>query len=277
MILTSRSPSISVHAGTDRGRRREKNEDSYNIIQLKNPLMDVTLVVVADGVGGLEAGELASRIGSLTFSSDIIDSLIDARIKNLNINDIDIVNFIYQAVNDANSKVGNALSNAGTTLVAALMIPGHQVLTYIINVGDSRAYLIDKESWEIYQLTRDHSVAWTDFEEKELKKFWSKASSADRHKLAQVKFNYIKTHPRAHIITNVVGYYGKVAGIEIIKIGLDRKDRLLLCTDGLTDMLDDYEIVNIMKESEDPVGKLIEKANERGGDDNITIAIIDIV
>jgi protein phosphatase len=276
MILTSRSPSISVHAGTDKGRRREKNEDSYNIVQLKNPLMDVTLVVVADGVGGLEAGELASRIGSLTFSSDIIDSLINARIKNLNINDIDIMNFIYQAVNDANSKIGNALSNAGTTLVAALMIPTeHQVLTYIINVGDSRAYLIDKESWEIYQLTRDHSVAWADFEEKELKKFWSK--SVDRHELARVKFNYIKTHPRAHIITNVVGYYGKVGGIEIIKIGLDRKDRLLLCTDGLTDMLDDYEIVNIMKESEDPVGNLIEKANERGGDDNITIAIIDII
>ncbi|RSN73476.1 MAG: hypothetical protein DSO07_02945 [Thermoproteota archaeon] len=276
MILTSRSPSISVDAGTDRGRRREKNEDSYNVVQLKNPLMNVTLVVVADGVGGLEAGELASRIGSLTFSSDIIDSLIDARIKNLNINDIDIVNFIYQAVNDANSKIRNALSNAGTTLVAALMIPAeHQVLTYIINVGDSRAYLIDKESWEIYQLTRDHSVAWADFEEKELKKFWSK--SVDGHELAQVKFNYIKTHPRAHMITNVVGYYGKVGGIEIIKIGLDRKDRLLLCTDGLTDMLNDYEIVNIMKESEDPVGKLIEKANERGGEDNITITIIDII
>jgi serine/threonine protein phosphatase PrpC len=281
MTIISSSPSISVYAETNRGRRRENNEDSYSVVQLRSPSLVATLVVVADGVGGLEAGELASELASLTFSSSLINWLIETKIRNVKITEVDLANFIYRSVNDANDKIRKAVNNAGTTLVASLMIPiGEQVLTYIINVGDSRAYLIDREKWEIYQLTRDHSLAWMDFEEKELKRFWNELVLINNKDmlaaLARAKFNYIKMHPKAHVITNVVGYYGEVDDIEIIRINLVRDDWLLLCTDGLTDMLNDYEILNVIKGSENPVNDLIERANLAGGNDNITVALIKI-
>jgi protein phosphatase len=269
-----------VYAETNRGRRRENNEDSYSVVRLKSPSLVATLVVVADGVGGLEAGELASEIASLTFSSSLINWLIETKIRNVKITEVDLANFIYRSVNDANDKIRKTVNNAGTTLVASLMIPiREQVLTYIINVGDSRAYLIDREKWEIYQLTRDHSLAWKDFEEKELERLRNELalnSKGGLAKLARAKFNYIKMHPKAHVITNVVGYYGEVGDIEIIRINLARDDWLLLCTDGLTDMLNDYEILNVIKGGENPVNDLIEKANLAGGNDNITVALIKI-
>lgn len=268
-----------ICTASDKGKVRELNEDYYLTVRLGG--VDVILVAVADGVGGLMAGEVASKMALTTFSAVLLQKLVDhykgMKIfddsESLDINDdLTIQRAVKEAIDEANQSVRRTIRNSGTTLTAALIL-GRLGVGYVINVGDSRAYLVSQG--EIHQVTRDHSVPWRDFEEELKKMDWK---DVDLEKFSEWKRKYLTSHPRAHVIMNVVGYFGEVGYFDIYRLNLYKGDRLLLATDGLTDMVNDYEILKaMMKEScNDAVKELINKANEKGGEDNITVAVLEV-
>jgi len=187
---------------------------------------------------------------------------------------------LLRAIACANDAVGSAISGAGTTIVAALVTGD---VAYVVNVGDSRAYLIHGD--EIHQITRDHSIPWREFEEKlqnNISQFYLKnvkhPQELDLKSLAEFKLKYLTSHPQAHVVWNVVGYFGAVDYIDVHKLNLYCGDLLLLATDGLTDVLSDYDILEVAKKSkstEETLEKLMTKA-EKTSTDNITIAMIDV-
>jgi len=137
-------------------------------------------------------------------------------------------------------------------------------------VGDSRLYLFG--DGEIHQITRDHSVAWS-----ELEKEMHRLAVMDFKERAEHKRKIIVEHPRAHTITNLVGYYGRVEPVDLFKLRLYEGDGLLLTTDGVTDVLNDYEIRQIITEEGDEnkiVDRLVAYSMEKGSIDNITALII---
>jgi hypothetical protein len=148
------------------------------------------------------------------------------------------------AVDYANEVILDNVPRSGTTLVAALIIGD---VAYVVNVGDSRAYLIARD--EIHQITRDHSQAWEDLQ-KELAKFYNSGGKPDFRWLAEFKRKFIQNHPRAHVINNVVGFFGKVEPIDVFKITLRKGDVLLLCSDGLSDVLNDHDIHKYSKQKQ---------------------------
>lgn len=265
-----------VCGGTDKGRVRDLNEDYMLMTRLG--LSEIIFLGVADGVGGLMAGEIASKIALTTLSTTLIQKLV-MHYKGVKIfdnapdseDDLTISNAIVESIDVANQSVRNILKGAGTTLTAALVL-GKPGVSYVVNVGDSRAYIVTED--EIHQITRDHSVPWRDFEDELRKRRWDKI---DRE-FYKWKREYLQKHPQSHTIWNVVGYYGKIGYVDIHKIRLAPGDRLLLATDGLTDMLDDYEIHETVKgrKCSEAVEELIKKANKRGGDDNITVIILEM-
>jgi Serine/threonine protein phosphatase len=143
----------------------------------------------------------------------------------------------------------------------------------VVNVGDSRAYLITKD--EICQITRDHSQAWEDLQ-RELVKFFNSGGKPNFKELAEFKRRFIQNHPRAHVINNVVGFFGKVEPIDVFKITLHEGDTLLLCSDGLSDVLNDHDIHRIViskGNGETAIQKLVEEA-KKNATDNITVVLI---
>lgn len=272
--------SLSIEGITDVGRVRENNEDGFMFMKykLRSDVGDVELMLatVGDGVGGLAAGEVASRTALLAYSSSLL-SCVTQLIIDDRLGDGEIAKCVRDSVNHANSVVKSRAVKAGTTLVSALAIlSGSSVTAYVVNVGDSRAYLINGD--EIYQVTQDHSVAWEDFVQKA-------AELVDRHsgdelvrRYAELKRKIVTEHPRAHVIRSVVGYYAKVDLIGIYKLKLQCNDVLLLASDGLTDMLDDLEILSVVKGGElpDAAKALVAEANRKGGEDNITVVLMRV-
>ena len=225
-----------VGARTDVGRVREGNEDSYMVHE--------PLFAVADGMGGHQGGEVASKLA--------LDTLLEAT---------DGV-ALAQAVQDANRAVFEragsdpALAGMGTTLTA--FIADGDTLR-LAHVGDSRAYLL--RDGELQRITTDHTVVEGLVEKGELTP--QEAS----------------IHPQRSILTRAVGVEGDVQ-VDQASLDLRPGDRLLLCSDGLTGMIEDDHINRILEERPDPqdaADALVEAANEAGGQDNVTAVVIDVV
>lgn len=272
-----------VCGATDKGRVRELNEDYYMEAVIGDS--DIIVLGVADGVGGLMAGEVASKIALTTFASSLIQSLV-TYYKGMKIfegtidvsDDLVIQKAVKESIDRANQGVRDAVRNSGTTLVAALVF-GKPGIGYIINVGDSRAYIVSGN--EIHQITRDHSVPWRDFENELKRVEWDKinwSDSASVEGFFEWKRKYLGSHPKSHVIWNVLGYFGEVDYFDIFRVGLYKGDKLLLTTDGLTDMANDYEILEVMKNNscEEAARELVKLANNKGGEDNITVAILEV-
>ena len=220
---------------SDTGRRRLRNEDNY--------VLAPPLFAVADGMGGAQAGEVASRLAASALEAGDSDGLhglerLDALIQEAN-----------RRIYDRASTDPSA-SGMGTTMTVAL-VEGMTVA--IGHVGDSRAYLVRGDQME--QLTEDHSLV------NELLKS-GKLSEAE----AQV-------HPQRSVITRAVGTDPDV-DIDAFTIEAEEGDVFLLCSDGLTDMVEDEEILELVHEHRDDLDKavqaLVSAANRGGGDDNIT-------
>jgi protein phosphatase len=219
---------------SDTGRRRRRNEDNYVVAP--------PLFAVADGMGGAQAGEVASRLAAsaLEGGSDGLDGLerIDSLIQEAN-----------RRIFDRASTDPTA-SGMGTTMTVAL-VEGMKVA--IGHVGDSRAYLVRGELME--QLTEDHSLV------NELLKS-GKLSEEE----AQV-------HPQRSVITRAVGTDPDV-DIDAFTIEAEEGDVFLICSDGLTDMVEDEEILELVHRNRDDLDKavkaLVAAANRVGGEDNIT-------
>lgn len=230
---------ISFGSRTDVGHVREHNEDSLITI--------APLFAVADGMGGHEAGEVASEI--------TVNTLAELAPKHLD------AEALTEAVEAANLNVikaprqGIGREGMGTTLTAA-MLEGERLL--IAQVGDSRAYLLHKGS--LQQITRDHSLM------------------ADLIEAGQITPEEAKVHPNRSVITRAIGSDVHMRP-DIFELNVDPGDRILLCSDGLSAMVSDHAIKAIMSRQKTPQGcadELVEAALENGGVDNVTVIVIDV-
>lgn len=227
-------------AATDVGIQRTNNEDAY----LSDPAHG--LWIVADGMGGHEAGEIASLIA--------VNSVRDAIHENQSLPEA--VRMSHEAIIDA-GKNGIGSQGMGSTIVA---LHCHEKTYQISWVGDSRAYLWDPSSQQITQITTDHSYVQMLYE--------SGVITADER----------STHPEKNIITQCLGSL-ELESIEVDKISGEwpANSRILLCSDGLTDMVSDEIIthtLNTYPSTSDCTNKLIQLALEAGGRDNVTVALI---
>ena len=230
-------------AATDPGRKRRRNEDAY----VEQP----PLFAVADGMGGAQAGEVASRLaaaalvdeGDATSGGDP-EKRLGALIQVAN-------RRIYQR-----SSEDAAVSGMGTTITAALV---EDAVVSFGHVGDSRAYLIRNGTLD--QLTDDHSLV------------------AELLRSGKLSPEEAESHPQRSVITRVLGTDPDV-DVDTFSIGACPGDIFLLCSDGLTSMVDDEAILQIVEENRSDLDAaaraLIARANRAGGEDNITVVFFEI-
>ncbi len=248
----------TAFGGTDPGKKRVNNEDAL----LLNDTLG--LYAVADGIGGNEGGEVASRIAVETLGRAMPDLLGEKdrtpptdRVRA----DDPSVSALREAVFLANRAIHQersqnaALSNMGTTLTALLL---RDKQAFIAHIGDSRAYLF--RAGKLLQLTDDHSFV------------------AEQVRAGIFTLEQARSSPYRHMITRALGI-AKDAQAELTTRALKKDDRFLLCTDGLTEMVADAEISRVLEMSspQEAVQKLLAAANERGGVDNITAVVVWVV
>ena len=204
------------------------------------------LLVVADGMGGHRAGDFASRF-TVEVLAEEVQNCKETHPETILGNSIQAANerLLEEAEKD------NRLEGMGTTLVAATIMDH---VLYFANVGDSRLYLINKE---IRQLSKDHSMV------------------EEMVRLGGLTEEEAKHHPDKNIITRAIGVKQKVEP-DFFEYRLKGGDIILMCSDGLTNMVDDDEIFQIVKSARDiveAVESLIQRANENGGSDNIGVVL----
>ncbi|MGD6978309.1 MULTISPECIES: PP2C family protein-serine/threonine phosphatase [Citricoccus] len=227
--------------GTHRGLRRQLNEDSL--------VVTGNLFAVADGMGGHEAGEVASRICVETLASGVKQVRDDLTAEQLQ--------HLMVASDDAIRRVAD--SRAGTTLAGAAIVRERQGLYWMVfNVGDSRIYRMSEGRFG--QVSVDHS------EVQEMVDAGYLSSQEARH------------HPRRHVITRALGT-GEASEADFWMLPVHDGDRLMICSDGLTSEVDDDEILRELTAHhapQDAVDALIRSALRGGGRDNITVIVVDV-
>lgn len=245
---------MEIIAKSDIGMKRQKNEDSYYIKMIED---DIGLYIVADGLGGYNGGEIASEM--LTRN---VSDYLEPKAKWLrNASDEKIEFIINQAIMYANENIYNLASSdeeyqgMGTT-VSLLFKIGNRI--FYVSVGDSRIYHLDSNFKKMEQVTTD-----------------------DTYVNELIKTNIInedeaKSHPQKHILTKAVGVV-KSIDVEVKKLDIN-DGYFILCTDGVSNMLTDEEIVNIFKTTkfDDVASNIIVRANENGGVDNITVVVVKL-
>jgi serine/threonine protein phosphatase PrpC len=231
--------------GSHVGRVREGNEDSL-FPTTSGSSEETTILMVADGMGGAVAGEVASRVAVEAASRAAPDSAATPEERVLAAN---------QAVIDATIDDAST-AGMGTTMTLVQLDPDGVAL--LAHVGDSRAYLLRDGEFNV--VTTDHTLVHELLE------------------LGRITPAEAETHPHRHLITRVLGL-GPIA-VDTSTIELQDGDRLLLCTDGLTTMVSDFtigELVGAGQGVEPTAWALIEQANTAGGLDNTTVVVIDVI
>ena len=237
---------MRVYSATDVGQKRKMNQD-YVFVS-KDPVGNLpNLFVVADGMGGHNAGDFAS--------SHAVQILVDEIRKDADFNPIKV---LRHAIETANMEIleraqqDEALKGMGTTMVVATIV-GHYA--YVANVGDSRLYLIQGQ---IRQVTRDHSLV------------------QEMVRMGELKPEEARNHPDKNIITRAVGT-AETVKVDFFDIRLEPGNQLLMCSDGLSNMVSDEEIFEIIEEDDgkDKAQELIDKANANGGKDNIAVIVVE--
>jgi serine/threonine protein phosphatase PrpC len=245
---------------THPGKVRKNNEDSVLSIELSRMnqgiIQPICLAAVADGMGGHASGELASSL--------VIDAIAQigafemVALQNPSFEEFD--DWVKRALHSANQAVFEARKDAGndmgSTLVLGLII-GSQA--YFGHVGDSRIYLINNES--IKQLSTDHSLV--------------------QHlvSIGKISPDEARTHPQRNVIYRSLGEKAEVEA-DFFSQQIFPQDRLLFCTDGLTNLVEDENIFKIIMDSPSPQAacdRLVEEANNMGGDDNISVLLLEVL
>ncbi len=241
---------VSVH--TDVGKVRANNEDCvYTNIESK-------ILIIADGMGGHNGGEIASKL-----AIELVSKYLTDRIENNILKEKEIDNYLVQALNLANSKIriegshNPSLYNMGTTLVLCVISETNNL--HIANVGDSRLYIIDIQKEKISKLTIDHTLAENQYRDGKISK------------------EYAYKHPLRHILEQALGISEQI-NPYLTNCKWHQGEYLLLCSDGLTDMIYENEILDIFKKNHkkksDGICKiLVEIANNNGGRDNVTVIV----
>ncbi len=236
---------------TDIGRHRQHNEDSHLVLE------DLGLFAVADGMGGLEKGEVASATAIATLEAarnPIEELLVNAEADAGAHGRVQLAQALDMLPHVANDRIQAVTGGAqsGTTLVAGLVSDGHLLLTH---VGDSRAYLF--RDGQLRQLTEDQTVAAAQFR--------AGLISQEEHDQS----------PYQHMLYQALGTAGQLDP-DLLCEPLAGGDVLLLCSDGLTGPLSDAEIAELLETTDDLdalAQELIRRANEAGGPDNITVVL----
>jgi len=252
---------LSSFVATDVGVKRRFNQDNFCTNE------ELGLYVVADGMGGHAAGEVASRIAVDEISRVLLNARDDEDWTWPDSFDMNVslpANKLKFAIKLANEKIRSATQERaeyggmGTTVVAALII---DEVCSIAHVGDSRAYLV-RDS-RIHPLTSDHS--WVN----------------DQMKQGFLTAEHARNHPFRNVITQALGS-APAPQVDLMELPLEGGDLLLLCSDGLNSMLTDQEILTLVESTaetalDELTMKLIDAAKKRGGDDNITVALIRVL
>ena len=232
---------------TDIGRKRKVNQD-YLFFSDEPVGCFPNLYIVADGMGGHKAGDKAS-----SYAVNRFVELAGKETKELPFLVMErLLNEVNEEVYTLSCKE-EQYSGMGTTFVAATVVDG---TAYIMNIGDSRLYYFDEK---IHQVTMDHSLV------------------EEMVQLGKIDRKAARTHEKKNYITRAIGGCETVEA-EMFSVDLKADDIILMCSDGLTNMLEDSEIFHIIKESADikeAVEKLIDKANYNGGKDNISVVLIE--
>lgn len=239
---------MQMFAKTDIGKVRSINQDAFYINSLSN---GAVLAIVCDGMGGASAGDIASKTAVEIISQYVLNAYSQSMTSD------DIIKLLDNAINSANldvfdlSQKDEKLHGMGTTVVVAVIVNSQAI---ICNIGDSRAYLINDT---ITQITRDHSVVQSLIES------------------GKISIEQARNHPEKNIITRALGVEEKVL-VDSYCINLNDNDKILLCTDGLSNYVSTDDILNIVNKNalEKAVELLIKNANHGGGRDNITAAIV---
>ncbi len=238
---------------TDKGAVRRDNQDSFILEKCRNNL----IVALCDGMGGAKAGGLASQLSNKAFVAYIYAKLTARSTRGMHYRDI-----LQAACAEANgvafeySRFSEEFSGMGTTIVGGVIKTNGK--GYIINVGDSRAYLIGRHGESIRQITRDHSLV------EELVEYGA------------ITKEQALTHPQRNVITRALGSESAVES-DYFEIELQSGDVLLLCSDGLSNTIRDEEMCRCAAERQDPeqlCRALMHAALERGARDNVTVVAV---
>lgn len=238
---------IKTVSKTDIGKLRQLNQDFVFTSVYKLGALD-NLFLVADGMGGHKAGDYASKCA--------VDTIIEMCSKSKGEKQIKA---ITDAINEANSRIRRKamedenMIGMGTTLVLATITD--DILT-VANVGDSRLYIISEDEG-IHQITRDHSLV------------------EEMVRMGGIDRVSARNHPDKNIITRAIGATQNV-NIDFFEVNLKNNDLILMCSDGLSNMIEDREIqkiANNAKSLEDIANELINTANKNGGKDNISVVL----
>lgn len=244
-------------ARSDVGIKRSHNEDSY----LVNP--ELGLFVVADGMGGHAGGETASRVAVSTIAQEILqwrEKRPDAFQNPSSLEESPLAEAVRDALEAACGAVFHAaranpgLEGMGTTSTGILVQQG---CVFAGHVGDSRFYMV--RDGAIQQITEDHSLV------------------QEQVRAGVLTPEQAKSSRFKNIITRSIGFEEEVL-VDVMGVELREGDQLLLCSDGLSNLVEDYEMRETLRTSalEDVPQKLIDLANARGGDDNITVIVVQI-
>lgn len=236
---------MKFYAETDIGRKRQMNQDF--VYASDRPVGNLpNLFVVADGMGGHNAGDFASRYG--------VSVLVETVRKDSNFNPVKILRHGLEAANTLvldQARKDAAMAGMGTTMVAVTVV-GHYA--YVANVGDSRLYIATDK---LEQVTRDHSLI------------------AEMVRIGELTPEEARNHPDKNIITRAIGTAEEVK-IDFFDVKLEPGNQIVMCSDGLSNMVPDEEIYEIIQEQKgNKAQKLIDMANANGGKDNITVIVVE--
>lgn len=274
-LCTESKVKVDFGALTHVGKVRKNNEDHYLIVRLGRSIEPLMTNIpadqfperlveygygmqIADGMGGAAAGEVASRTALSLLVKLVVDAAkwgrhIDAHEADALMERIEGYYMTIHSELVRQSEINPSLTGMGTTLTLAYSFCSD---LFVAHVGDSRAYLF--REGQLRQLTHDQTVA---------------QKLADRGDIPQ---EAVATHRYRHILTNALGGQKVPLVTELGQFQLENRDRLLLCSDGLTDMVDDHTIQSVLHDIEPPqeaADKLLDLALNAGGKDNITIVL----
>ncbi len=241
---------MEIYSKTDVGKVRSSNQDAVKTGKISDSL---AWSVVCDGMGGVAGGDVASYIAVLTISAYLNLKLSDEK------DPEEIKDIVCDAVNGANKAIylksqnDESLKHMGTTVILCVL-SGDDL--HVVHVGDSRAYLISGNN--INQITKDHSMV------------------QEMLNIGKITVDEARNHPQKNVITRALGVNDKVQ-IDYKCLKIKPKDMVVLCTDGLTNHVNENRIYEICKENE--LSKvpqiLINEGNKNGGTDNITVSVIE--
>ncbi|TKJ31614.1 MAG: protein phosphatase [Chloroflexi bacterium B3_Chlor] len=249
---------LEIGQGTDIGKARRANEDTFltlkSLIGAESEPLPVGLLIVADGMGGhvkgKEASSLATRVAGGVIVRDVLLPVLTgqaSKVANRPIHEV-----LTEATMSANQAVSEMESNAGTTLTSVLVV-GHSA--YVAHVGDTRVYYLDDSG--LKQITQDHSLVNRLVE------------------LGQISAQEAHEHPQRNFLYRAVGQ-GHELKVDTYFQRLKVGSHLILCSDGLWNPVPEEEMVDVVRSSSSPqeaCNRLVDRANERGGEDNITLLL----